>query len=56
MSDKEEDGNSLETLQSRQRREKKELQAKIQGMKKAVSKGDKRKKKVTNQMFYPTFL
>ncbi len=35
----------LETLEKQHRKERKELQAKIQALKKSVSKGDKKKKK-----------
>jgi hypothetical protein len=47
MSDDEEatSMDSMETMLARHRKERKELQAKIQAMKKVVSKGDKRKKK-----------
>ncbi|KAF7246123.1 Deubiquitinase OTUD6B, partial [Varanus komodoensis] len=41
----EEDGDELELLAKRQRKEKRELQAKIQGMKNAVPKNDKKRRK-----------
>ena len=49
MSDSEEESlDPQERLERRQRKEKKELQAKIQALKSSVPKGDKKKKKEAN--------